>query len=106
MKFVIDLFNGDRTQPNTDAPYRTYGIASTDYILASFSSLLAHNKKKPEFYRHQSLHTTARNEAAIPTGPNYHEYLFYLSEFPPGYHSDVSQLIVYLLYPVPTPPLS
>ena len=28
-----------------------------------------------------------KRQAAIPTGPNYHGYLFYLSEFPPGYHS-------------------
>ena len=81
----IELLNGDRTQPNTDATYRTYGTASTDYILPRFSSLLAHNTKtKLEFYRHQPLRTTARNAAAIPTGPNYHGYLFYLSEFPPG----------------------
>ena len=98
------MFNGDRTQPNTDATYRTYGTAPTDYILSRFSSLLAHNTKtKLEFYRHQPLHTTARNRAAIPTGPNYPGYLFYLSEFPPA--SDVSQLIVYLLCLVPTPRL-
>ena len=79
------MLNGDRTQPNTDATYPTYGTASTDYILPRFSSILAQNTKtKLEFYRHQSLHTTARNEAAIPTGPNYHGYLFCLSEFPPG----------------------
>ena len=104
MKFFTELLNVDRTQPNTDATYRSYGTASTDYILPRFSSLLAQNTKtKLEFYRHQSLHTTARDEAAIPTGPNYHGYLFYLSEFPLA--SDVSQLIVYLLYPVPTPRL-
>ena len=84
MKFFIELLNGDSTQPNTDATYRTYGTASTDYVLPRFSSLLVHNKTKLEFYRHQPLHTTARNEAAVPAGPIYHGYLFYLSEFSPG----------------------
>ena len=81
----IELLNGDRTQPNTDATYRTYGTASIDYVLPRFSSLLAHNTKtKLEFYRNQSLHTTARNEVAIPTGPNYNGYLLSLSESPPS----------------------
>ena len=100
MKFFIELLNGDRTQPNTDATYRTYGTASTDYILPRFSSLLAHNTKtKLELYRHQSLHITARNEAAVPTGPNYHGYLFLLYKFPPGYRC----LTAHCLPPIPRP---
>ena len=106
MKFFFELLNADRTQPNTDATYRTYGTASNDYIPPRFSSLLAHNiKTKLEFYRHQSLHTTARNEAAIiPLLVQTITGTYSTSvNFPPA--SDVSLLIVYLLYPVPTPRL-
>ena len=105
MKFFTELLNVDRTQPNTDATYRSYGTASTDYILPRFSSLLAHNTKmKLEFYRHQSLHTTQEGTKLLylrvqTTTGTYSASL----NFPPA--SDVSQLIVYLLYPVPTPRL-
>lgn len=63
MKHFINMSSGDRTQPNSDATYRTYGTASIDYILPCFPSLLGHNTiTKLKFYGYQSLHTTARNE--------------------------------------------
>lgn len=84
-KHYSNMSSGDRTQPNSDITYRTYGTASTDYILPCFSSLLGHNNiSKLKFHGYQSLHTTARNEAAMPTGPNYHGYLFFLSDVPRG----------------------
>ena len=83
MKFLIELVNGDRTQPQMQPTVPTVLLLPTTYyrvFLLSFHT----NQNELDFYRHQSLHTTARTEAAIPTGPNYHGYLFYLSEFPPG----------------------
>ena len=95
MKFFIELLNGDRTQPQMQPTVPTVLLLPTTFYRV-FSSLLALNTKtKLEFYRHQSLHTTARNEAAIPAGPTTTGTYSTSLILPPA--SDVSQLIVYLL---------